>query len=377
MRPEDGYLATAELQEGPSEAWLLWERGKAHSEARSWKDAIDDYTRAIELEPDEPEFWLSRGRVRYHIGETGLGEDDLSRGIDLDPEDDRSYAIRGDCRSRWCSSRHQAVADFSRAIELSPLTPNYYYSRGIVWQRLGDLARALGDLDEAIRLAPEEASYYHQRTVSWLYYGPEGSPLEQALPDLEAAIRLGPDTPWYREERGYIRFCQGRWADAAEDFAKQDYRYATQSFPYLGAGMVVWLYLARLFAGRPGAALGAVQGYFHWYLHESAGHGRDDSPEEKRLRWPVPLARLVTGELDGQQLLEMKRLQLARPGLVEPEIEMYEEEVKECHFVLAELGWAAGRRDEATAHLKSACGLPRRNPMSWVVERQMAVTPDL
>ena len=73
----------------------------------------------------------------------------------------------------------------------------------------------------------------------------------------------------------------------------------------------------------------------------------------------------------------MKRLELARPGLVEPEIETAEEEVKECHFVLAELACAAGRRGEATAHLRSACGLPRRNPMSWVVAGQLAVMPEV
>lgn len=377
MAPEDGFLATADIEEGPPNARLFWERGNAHAKARRWQDAIADYTRAILLEPDEPEFWLSRGRVRFHIGDTGRGEEDLGRGIDLDPEDDRSHAIRDQCRSWWCSSRDDAVADFGRAIELSPLTPGYYNSRGIVWQRLGDLSKALQDLDEAVRLSPEKASYYHQRALARLYDGPEGSPLEEALPDLEKAIRLDPDTPWYRNERGYIRFCQGRWADAAEDFAKQDYRYAAENFPYLGATMVAWLCLARLVQSRTGADLRAVQDYFHWYLHESAGNGRDDPPEKKLERWPVPLARLVAGEVDGQQLLAIKRLEVGRPGLVECEIETAEEEVKECHFVLAEPAWAAGRRDEATGHLRSACGLPRRNPMSWAVAHQLAVAPEV
>jgi tetratricopeptide (TPR) repeat protein len=362
---EDGYLVAAEIQNGPSEARLFWERGKVHAESRRWKDAIDAYTKAILLEPDEPEFWLSRGRVRYHIGHARLAEEDLGRGIDLNPENARSHAIRGECRSWWGGSRERAVADFSRAIELRPLTASYYSQRGIVWQRLGDLARALQDLDEAIRLAPEEASYYHQRAVARLYYGPDGSPLEQSLPDLEEAIRLDPVTAWYRKQRGYIRFCQGRWADAAEDFAKQDYRYSAENFPFLGAREVVWLYLARLFQGTPEVALGAVEDYFHWYLHESAGHGRKDPPDKKLERWPVPLARLVVGEVDGQQLL------------ARPELETAEEQVKECHFVLAELAWAAGRRGEALAQLKSACGLPRWNPMSWAVERQLAVMPEV
>ena len=105
MAEEDGYLATDELEKGRSEAWHFWERAEAHAAARRWKDAIDDYTRAILLEPDEPEFWLSLGRVRYHIGVTGLGEEDLGRGIDLDPANARSYVIRGECRSWWCGSR--------------------------------------------------------------------------------------------------------------------------------------------------------------------------------------------------------------------------------------------------------------------------------
>ena len=370
-------MATTEPKEGPSEAWHVWERGKAHAAARRWKDAIADYTRAILLEPDEPEFWLSRGRVRYHIGATGLGEEDLGRGIDLGPENDRSYVIRGECRSWWGGSREAAVADFGRAIELRPLTPSYYYKRGAVWRRLGDMARALQDFDEAVRLAPEEALYYHQRAVARLYEGLEGSPLEEALPDLENAIRLDPNTSWYREERGYIRFCQGRWAEAAEDFAKQDYRYSAESFPYLGATTVVWLYLARLFQKLPGAGLKAVQDYFHWYLNESAGHGRENPPEKKLECWPVPLARLVAGEVDGQQILATKQLELARPDIVECEIATVEEEVKECHFVLAELAWAAGRRGEATAHLRSASGLPRRNAMSWAVGSQLAVMPEV
>ena len=257
-----------------------------------------------------------------------------------------------------------------------PADPEILLHRGIVWQRLGELARALQDLDEAVRLRPEEACYYHQRAMARLYDGPEGSPLEEALPDLEEAIRLDPDTPRYRNERATSASAKGggrtRLRTSRSRTTVTRPRASLSWAPRWSSGST-----CAALPEETGRGLGSGPGLLPLVLARLGGPRAGRSAGEEARALAGPLSGLVAGQIDGQQLLGTKRLELARPGLVECEIETATAEVKECYFVLAELAWAAGRRDEATAHLRSARGLPRRNPMSWVVASQLAEMPEV
>ena len=358
---------TEKIEAEPADAWLYWERGWLYSGNRQSKLAIEDFSKAIALDPQEPEFWRDRGRLNEHRGHITLSQNDLNRAIELAPEDAELYATRG-----WCRRLHHdndgALADFDRAIALDPQEPQYRCRRGLVWLEKGGLSKALEEIGEAIRLDPQKASFYYERACALLYENPHVRP-EEALPDLEEAIRLDPDTDWYRKSRGYIRFCQGRWADAAEDLACQDIRRQCGFFPYLGATTVVWVYLARLFHGQPGSGLKAIEDYLDWYLNGSAGHGSERTPAEKLEAWPVPLARFLKGDIDGRQIFESEDLDMTRPSMLSDED--FHERIMECHFVIAEVSLAQGRVGEAMSHLRKASGLPPRNPMNWVVARQI------
>ncbi len=145
--------------------------------------------------------------------------------------------------------------------------------------------------------------------------------------------------------------------------------------PYLGAERVVWIYLARLFEGRPGSGLEEIREYLDWYLGEAEGHMQRFSPAERLEIWPVPLARFLAGEIDETQLFDRKDLDVTNPHLVPWDLDGINERISECHFVLAEVSLAQGLPGEALPHLKKATGLPPRNPMSWVVARQLGRNP--
>jgi tetratricopeptide (TPR) repeat protein len=68
-------LATAEIKEGPAEAWLFWERGEAHAKVRRWKDAIADYTSALHLNPKNTLAYYHRGIAHRQLGDAGGRED--------------------------------------------------------------------------------------------------------------------------------------------------------------------------------------------------------------------------------------------------------------------------------------------------------------
>jgi tetratricopeptide (TPR) repeat protein len=359
---------TAQIEAAPTDPWLFWDRGVLYSELRQWVSAIEDFTRAISLDSDEPAFWRRRGRVYSLMGVVRKAQEDLDRAIALDPEDPESYWERA-WFFRWCHEYGRAVADLNRAVGLDPREPWYRYRRGLVRLAMDQPRKALGDLDEAIRLDPERPLFYYERARTRLFYGLGGRP-EEALPDLEEAIRLDPSAVGYRTDRGYVRFCMGLWAEAAEDFACQDIPHAYRFCPYLGAQVAVWLYLARLFQGEHAAGLRAVREYLGWYEATCPSRG-DGGTSPELWYWPVPLARLLAGEIDERQLREHPSLDRDEPGLAPCEVEDVDERVKEFHFVLGELALARGHRGEALLHLKRASGLPLRTPMSWVIARQM------
>jgi tetratricopeptide (TPR) repeat protein len=260
------------------------------------------------------------------------------------------------------------VADLDKAIDLEPLEPSYRCRRGLLWLRKEQLGRALADFDEAIRLDPDNAHFHYERARAYLYHDSEVRP-ENALPDLDEAIRLKPDARWYREDRGHIYFYLGYWAKAAEDFACQDIAYTYRLCPERGASPVIWLYLARMFQGEEPIGIEAVERYLDWYS-TVAPAGPDALPFAERSDWPVPLARFLAGQTDERELLATPSLDLSKPDLLP--YEEVEERVKEYHFVMAELLLSRGSRDESREHLKKARFLPARNPMSWVVDRQLS-----
>ncbi len=361
---------TDRIEIDPADAWLYHERGWLHGKAKRWKPAFEDFNKAIELKPDEPAFWRDRGWLHEHLGRITLSRNDLDRAVELDPENARSYATRGWCR-RLNHDNDGALADLDRAIALKPLEPDHRCRRGLVWLEKRELGKALEDLDWAIRLDPKEARFHEERAKALLYENPDVRP-EAALPDLEEAIRLNPDADWYRLHRGYIRFSQGRWAEAAEDLTRQNFRHLYSIAPYLGAERVVWIYLARRFDGQPASGLAAIREYLDWYRDEPEGHMQDQPFPERLQTWPVPLARFLAGDIGEPELFARKDLDVTNPDLIPWDLEGIHERIGECHFVLAELALAQGLPAEALPHLKKASGLPPRNPMSWVVARQLA-----
>ena len=336
---------------------------------RQWKLAIEDFSKAIALEPQEPKFWRDRGRLHQHLGHITLYQNDLNRAIGLAPDDAELYATRGWCR-RLDHDNDGALADFDRAIALDQHEPQYRCRRGLVWLEKGGLREALEDIGEAIRLDPQKAGFYYERASARLYGNPHVRP-EEALPDLEEAIRLDPEADWYRISRGYIRFVQGRWAEAAEDLNRQDFRRFYSICPYQGADRVVWIFLARLFEGSPALGTEAIAEYLDWYLKESTGHLKGQTPAEKLDTWPVPLARFLAGDIGEAQLFGRKDLDLSDQDRMRWDRDGINARIGECHFVLAELALARGLPGQALLHLKKASVMPPRNPKSWVVSRQI------
>ena len=72
-------------------------------------DAIDDYTKAIELDPRLAAAWFNRGTVLYRLGLFEEGLRDLKKSVELDPKNPEFLEGLNECRRMYelTNNHHQ------------------------------------------------------------------------------------------------------------------------------------------------------------------------------------------------------------------------------------------------------------------------------
>ena len=102
---------------------------------------------------DSAEVYYNRGLDYQESGEHGLAIQQYDKAIDLDPNYLDAYNNRGNAYFDLGEHR-RAIEDFDRAIELDPSDAIVYFNRGNTYNRLGEDHRAIEDYDRAIELDP-------------------------------------------------------------------------------------------------------------------------------------------------------------------------------------------------------------------------------
>ena len=128
---------------------------------------IDDYSRAIRINPDYANAYYNRGVVYYDLGKDQLALDDYSRAIRINPDFADAYYNRGVVYGNL--GKYQlAIDDYSRAIRINPDYADAYYNRGLSYYKLGKYQPAIDDYSRAIRINPDIADAYNGRgTAKW------------------------------------------------------------------------------------------------------------------------------------------------------------------------------------------------------------------
>jgi tetratricopeptide (TPR) repeat protein len=101
---------------------------------------------------------------------------DFTRAVELDPNLDTAYNLRGTA-IRAMGDPKKALDDFNRAVELRGNMANFF-QRGATYQMLGDHEFAISDFSRVISFEPASAEAYYSRSTSF-----------RALGDLDSAAR--------------------------------------------------------------------------------------------------------------------------------------------------------------------------------------------
>jgi tetratricopeptide (TPR) repeat protein len=182
--------------------------------------AIADFNHAIAINPGYAQAYCNRGIARQGLAER-------VRPTRARPFGDHAGAspARGDLA--------EALADFDRAVELSPRkgAALIYHNRGAARQAQGDLAGALRDYDEALAIDGAHGATYANRGTARKAIGD----LEGARADLDRALELTPaaNAAAVYHNRGGVRVLQDDFAGAIADYDE-----ALRLDPHL---LVAWL----------------------------------------------------------------------------------------------------------------------------------------
>ena len=99
----------------------------------------------------------NRGAAKKMLGRYEEAIADFTLAIELDSDNPQYYCQRGDARLRT-NANDDAIADFSAAIRQSPRLLWGYHGRGQGYLAIGNGELALADFNEAVRLKPEAFS---------------------------------------------------------------------------------------------------------------------------------------------------------------------------------------------------------------------------
>jgi tetratricopeptide (TPR) repeat protein len=134
---------------------------------------------------------------------------------------------------------NQALAAFSKVIQMDSTNARAYTSRGLARYKLGDINGALADHNKAIELDPRLGEAYTNRGGVRLSQGDK----DGALADHSKSIELNPKNVEAYSNRGLVRLAKGNTDGAIQDFDK-----ALELDPYYPRG-------ARSYTNRATARL--------------------------------------------------------------------------------------------------------------------------
>ena len=197
--------------------------------------AIQDWDKAIALNPENDDAYYSRGLLKLALGEKNgacldlskageLGKAEayplISKHCNLPPVNALGYTAieygKSAVQKEVLGDYHGAVQDYNKAIELDSNYVAAYNKRGIVKGNLGDYHGAIQDYNKAIEFNPNYADAYNNRGNSKRGLGDTRG----AMQDYNKATELNPNFTDAYINKGNTKRANGDFLEALQDFNK-------------------------------------------------------------------------------------------------------------------------------------------------------------
>lgn len=180
------------------------------------KEALQHLDRLVQLEPDAPLWWWSRGALLGNLGEHKAAIASFDRALELDPSVAEVWAFRGD-DLRTLGRYEEAIASYENSLKINAQQTRVWIRRSAALDTLNRTEMALESIDRAIEVDPASFDAWFARGKLLV----RADRHEEALAGLDRAVKINPDRydVWLARGTAFVALSQSNEAVACFDRA--------------------------------------------------------------------------------------------------------------------------------------------------------------
>jgi tetratricopeptide (TPR) repeat protein len=153
-------VCQAQVSKNAKEANKLAREGAEASKDEEWDKAVELLRKATALDrkyaDDLAAVYQQRGYAAATNQQFEDAINDYSEAIKISPEDARIYEQRAAVEMK-INDYDKALADYSEAVKLKPNETRYYLYRGYIYETKGDIKSSMADTEQVLKLEPGNA----------------------------------------------------------------------------------------------------------------------------------------------------------------------------------------------------------------------------
>ena len=144
-----------------------FKRANAKDAAGDYSGALEDYNKAIEINPNNARIYSNRGLTKNSLKDYSGAIEDFNKSIEINPTNSYPYYNTGIAKYNL-QDYSGALESYNKAIDLDPNYTDAYFNRSLTKAYLGNFIGSLMDSDYTIKLNPNYAQAYVNRGVAKL-----------------------------------------------------------------------------------------------------------------------------------------------------------------------------------------------------------------
>lgn len=206
------FSKAIELDPEYTEAYI--QRGKIYFEQEKYQASLEDYTRALTFEPEEPNVLLLKTTTLFALQQYNKALESANKLIEIDKKNIEGYQLKIETLIK--------LEDYNAALyaanELNDMreTPENLYLRGKVNVLLGNLEDAREDLSDAI----SKDKKYIDAYVAYTNLMVQTDNITEAEEHIAKAIELNPKNPQAYLARSKVFISKLQYTEAINDISK-------------------------------------------------------------------------------------------------------------------------------------------------------------